>query len=181
MQQAARKSQAPMAKLMVSCWALWFACLGHAFLELYLTVSNPRSCESLQKCPSLQSYRMGKGGENVGTKSKHSPLKTVLLLLPSKCKWWEEFPSLIRIYMEKGLYAGLMASSTVRKAPWLHLLLSFFLSLLFWFKTAEKTLSLGTDNVKEYAAEDLSKERKFSEEPKAPEVSRHHSKQAGVL
>ncbi|XP_032056088.1 cip1-interacting zinc finger protein isoform X2 [Aythya fuligula] len=28
----------------------------------------------------------------------------------------------------------------------------------------------GTDNVKEYAAEDLSKERKFSEEPKAPEV-----------
>uniref|UniRef100_A0A8C4TV83 C2H2-type domain-containing protein n=1 Tax=Falco tinnunculus TaxID=100819 RepID=A0A8C4TV83_FALTI len=30
-----------------------------------------------------------------------------------------------------------------------------------------------TSNAKEYTAEDLSKERKFSEEPKAPEVSRH--------
>ncbi|POI29570.1 hypothetical protein CIB84_006680, partial [Bambusicola thoracicus] len=32
------------------------------------------------------------------------------------------------------------------------------------------SLSTGTNNVKQYAAESLSKERKFSEEPKAPEV-----------
>ncbi|XP_009886371.1 PREDICTED: cip1-interacting zinc finger protein [Charadrius vociferus] len=41
-------------------------------------------------------------------------------------------------------------------------------------KGAEESSTLvqadGTDNAKEYTAEDLSKERKFSEEPKAPEV-----------
>lgn len=33
--------------------------------------------------------------------------------------------------------------------------------------------AIGPDTVKEYVAEDVSKERNFSEEPKSPEVGSH--------
>lgn len=131
------------------------------------------------KCPPSSHPAWAKE-KNPGTKSKHSPLKAVAVVyqmqmmgrvsLFNKNFFGERFVSWA--YGQEHCEESSLTSFTC---------CLFFLSSLFWSKAAKRTLFLRTDNAKEYTAEDLSKERKFSEEPKAPEVSRHHSEQAGVL